>query len=451
MDSGSNNNETQFKNLIKQKLNIRRKSTQLSSSVELLSNLIENKTNMNELIKMSIDGKIHPEFRSIMWKLYFGIISIDNIHNWEEVLNSNRQKYYQKVDKYYTSEYINMIHQEREKIKINKHDTHLLKQIEENNHAFIFKISTSFIQQEYQEKFNETLNIIKLDIDRTFQEIDLFRNNNIKDSLSKILFVWSIENADVGYCQGMNEILGTIYYALYPTNFHKIENNLENENLDTKKTLDTPKDKNFYFYLLNSEEHFEADIYNLFCEVMDRGFKELYNYNDVKFRQNYKNGVVDGFELIDKTILSLEDINKIQTSELKKKINKIFYFYLKIVDKELFLHIHDKVEPYLFLFRWILCILNREISLKNIIYVWEIIFAMEYLDKNLNFLDFICVSMIVNLRQELLNEDDGCYILSMLMHFPNEHNIKEIIKEALSIREKVYDYLNIQKEFVIID
>ena len=41
-------------------------------------------------------------------------------------------------------------------------------------------------------------------------------------------------------------------------------------------------------------------------------------------------------------------------SSLKKRINKIFYYYLKIVDKDLFIYLVDKVEPYLFLFRWIL-------------------------------------------------------------------------------------------------
>ena len=166
---------------------------------------------------------------------------------------------------------------------------------------------------------------------------------------------------------------------------------------------------------------------------------------------------MDGFEYIDKVNLSLYDIYSTKHSSLKKRINKIFYIYLKIADIELFLHLHDKVEPYLFLFRWILCILNREISLKNIIQVWNCIFAIECLDFNsrknnkeiayFNFLDFICVAMICNLKEELLQEDDSCYLLSMLMHFPNENNIKPILNSALKIRDLINDYLQTSKEY----
>jgi len=61
------------------------------------------------------------------------------------------------------------------------------------------------------EEIKEILSLIKLDVDRTFQDLDLFSNIKIKELLTKILLVYSIDNPIPSYCQGMNEILGTLF------------------------------------------------------------------------------------------------------------------------------------------------------------------------------------------------------------------------------------------------
>ena len=65
----------------------------------------------------------------------------------------------------------------------------------------------------------------------------------------------------------------------------------------------------------------------------------------------------------------LEDLKKSEESDLMKRIKKIFYIYLKN-DQEYFELLNKSIEPNLFLLRWILCVLNREISLKNIFWIW---------------------------------------------------------------------------------
>jgi len=61
--------------------------------------------------------------------------------------------------------------------------------------------------------------LINLDLDRTFQELNLFHDANIKKSLANILFMWHKENLDVGYQQGMNDLLAVTFLALYPCYF----------------------------------------------------------------------------------------------------------------------------------------------------------------------------------------------------------------------------------------
>ena len=271
--------------------NPRRKSNQIISSIDLLSELIEAKVTLNDIISDVLLGKSQDNFRSIMWKLSLQIIPLNDHTKWEEILKSKREEYYKKCKKYLSDDFIEYLYAEKENHKSD----------------FFNKLTSNF---NFSKSFLETINIIKLDVERTFQEIDLFRDKNVKESLARILYIWTIENQDVGYCQGMNEILGTLYYAMYPSNVLEIQN----VNTDSNS---------FYFYLLNSEEFFEADLYHIYSELMRRDFKDLYNYQEIKNKENFKNGLVDGFELIDKTTLTLDEILNSQHSSLKKRINKI--------------------------------------------------------------------------------------------------------------------------------
>ena len=66
---------------------------------------------------------------------------------------------------------------------------------------------------------NDTKKLINLDLDRTFQELAIFHQAKIKSSLADILFMWNKENLDVGYQQGMNDILAVTFLGLYPCYF----------------------------------------------------------------------------------------------------------------------------------------------------------------------------------------------------------------------------------------
>jgi hypothetical protein len=181
---------------------------------------------------------------------------------------------------------------------------------------------------------------------------------------------------------------------------------------------------------------------------MKRGMKDLYRYNDSKYKNN---DIVDQFQFLDFNNVTLDMLNSGNQSDLKKRINKIFYYYLKYADRELFNHLCDKVEPYLFMFRWLLCMLNRELSIKNIINVWDCIFAFEYLDSkagnitHINFLDFMCIAMILNIKIDLIQEEDSCYMLSSLMHYPTEIDIKDLIQNAILYREIIINKIKIIK------
>jgi len=379
---------------------------------------LEGNITFSDIQKKCKSGKLNPETRCFIYKIFLNILPYNNPNSWKIVLCQKRDLYYQKL---------NTLLSKNENILkfINCHSIKGTKVYEE-----LFAL----IPVEYK----EILSLIKLDVDRTFQDLDLFHNNKIKELLTKILFVYSIDNPHPSYCQGMNEILGTLFLSFYPSlkfnKFSKEEIDKENNDIITNKEI--------LYYFIVDEQFFEADLFTIYIELMSRNLTVLYSYNDDK----YKN--VKSFGAEDTKNLTLEDLKKSEESDLMKRIKKIFYIYLKN-DQEYFELLNKSIEPNLFLLRWILCVLNREISLKNIFWIWDCILFYEFMeftyernnnddnikkDENdkiprLNFLDYICLAMIFDLKKELINSEPSV-ILCKFLKYPNEKNMKKIMKEA---------------------
>ena len=372
-------------------------------------------------------GKINAEFRPILYKILLNILPYDKPGSWKKIVHEQRQMYYTKLN--------NVLSQNENILKfINCHSIKGTKQYED-----IFKLLPG--------DQKELLSLIKLDIDRTFQDLDLFHNHKVKEMLVKILYVNSLDNPDPSYCQGMNEILGTLFFAFLPSvRFNKFTK----EQIDAENNNEITNLEILYSYIVD-EEHFEADLFIVYSELMSRDLTLLYTYNDDKYKN--KNNAVK----YDLANLAIEDLYKSEESDLLKRIKKIFYIYLK-TDKKYFDFLYGNVEPNLFLLRWLLCMLDREISLKNVMWVWDCIFFYEFVEftiekKNvnlvfmnkeenqdtngihlsrLNFLDYVCLAMIMDLKRDIISSESSI-ILSKFLKFPNEKNIKNIMKEAFKL------------------
>ena len=373
--------------------------------------------------------KITSETRAFIYKILLNILPHNNQNSWKNIVKDQRNLYYTKLN--------NLLSENENILKfINCHAIKGTKDYEE-----------LFALLPIENK--ELLSLIKLDVDRTFQDLDLFHNNKIKELLTKILFVYSIDNPHPSYCQGMNEILGTLFLSFYPS---LIFNKFSNEEID-KENNESISNKEILYYYLFGDEFFEADLFTIYSELMSRDLTILYSYNEDKYR-NVNNNPNE-----DLNNLTIEDLKRSKESHLMKRIKKIFYIYLK-TDKEYFELLNKNIEPNLFLLRWILCMLNREISLKNILWIWDCVFFYEFMEfsfkdnkdnvindeenkkSRLNFLDFICLSMIFDLKKDVMNSEPSV-ILSKFLKYPNEKNIKKIIKEAFNYSKTFNEENNI--------
>ena len=210
-----------------------------------------------------------------------------------------------------------------------------------------------------------------------------------------------------------------------------------------------------YYYLVDNN-YIESDLFIIYSELMSRNMTVLYMYNDDRFRKKENEIKYDIKNLKE------EDLEKSEESDLYKRIKKIFYIYLPKIDKQYFDYLVDYLEPNLFLLRWLLCILDREISLKHVLWIWDCILFYEFVEftfiknqvstneKRLNFLDMVCLGMILDLKH-LVTTNDQSIILCRFMKFPDEKNIRDIIKKSVNLSNqfngdnKIWNYNDIRK------
>ena len=405
-----------YKIQTKEKKSLTRFNVIYEDPYKIFLKYLKGELNLHEVGQKCKNCQIYPEFRSILYRIFLGILPYNNPGIWKENMEKKRKEYYDKLN--------NLLSKSEDIIPFI--NCHALKGTKEYESLF----------KSIPEEDRDLLSLIKLDVDRTFQDLDLFHDDKVKEILCKILYVFSKDNPDPSYCQGMNEILGTLFYSFLSSfRFNKFTKEEQNENNNGKIT----NEEMLYSYLVDNN-YIEADLFIIYSELMSRDMTLLYTYNDDKFRKKENNIKYDLKNLKE------EDLELSSESDLIKRIKKIFYISLPKLDKEYFDYLFGSIEPNLFLLRWILCILDREISLKHVLWIWDCVFYYEFIEytfiktdlekskhyNRLNFLDMVCLAMIMDLKP-LVQSGDQSLMLCRFMKFPDEKNIRQIIKEAVNL------------------
>jgi len=112
------------------------------------------------------------------------------------------------------------------------------------------------------------------------------------------------------------------------------------------------------------------------------------------------------------------------------KCQNIFHNILKAKDPGLYSYLCSlKIEPQLFLLRWIRVLFGREFKLNETLELWDSIFAY---DKNLTLVDYVAVAMIISIRDKVLSTDQNG-VLQLLFKFPVENTMCSFVDTALSM------------------
>lgn len=385
-------------------------------------NILMNDNREEVLKNFAINGEVTEKLiRPTVWKLFLDVLPRDKpIVEWIEVISKNRLEYKKKLKTF---------------CKVKKFSGDPLG----GGSAKPSKKDPGW--ETYYEEV-ELKNKINLDLSRTYQDIDLFLTNSTKNTLANVLFIWSKENSDVSYQQGMNEILGVFYLAFYPF-YLKSTQKPKPTKEDIISYLQSPQSMdsniNAIYAYFHDEEEIQADLFFVFESVMKRGIKDLFDQKTrlTKSSEGYKR-----YELFPEVWKDGSDedvptyVNRRSALLIKEK--------LKALDEELFTHFKQiKIDCNVALQRWFRCIFGREFDFKDVFVLWDAIFANENpKDKYpLIYEDYIAIAMIFRIRKDLiLGDETECF--TNLFKYPPVEKIVELIDLAEKVKTAINERMN---------
>jgi len=345
--------------------------------------LICNST-FDRLKTKAIEGKIHGTgIRGLCWKLFLGCIECrDNADlfskrdQWLKIIAVHRKEYTSLSRQYQVDPHSQGSEQDP---LIN----HPLSQNDES-------IWKKFWQnQELEKEINQ-------DIERTYPENEFFQRKDIREMMLRILFIYARQNPKLAYKQGMHELLAPFLYIL---ELEKIVVKEENANDELSRLMDA-----------NFVEH---DAFTMFNHLM-RTVKEWF-VSDVPIPPKKKEETKEEEEPL---------------SPVVKKCRHIQYDIVRKYDPQLFSYLTNlQVEPQLYMLRWIRVLLGREFHLADLLLLWDAIFAHS---SDLVLLDFVCVSMLLYIRDQLIHRDyTSC--MRRLFKYPPVEDIHLFIEKAFDL------------------
>lgn len=223
---------------------------------------------------------------------------------------------------------------------------------------------------------------ISIDVPRTNPHIELYGYEATQRSLERILYVWAIRHPASGYVQGINDLVTPfwqVFLGTYITDCN-IESGMDPGQLP-KAVLDAV----------------EADSFWCLTKLLD-GIQDHY---------------IVAQPGIQRQVSALRDLTARIDGDLAKHLE------------------NEQVEFIQFSFRWMNCLLMREISVKNTIRMWD-----TYLAEEQGFSEFhlyVCAAFLVKWSSKLLKMDFQ-EIMMFLQALPTrewtEKDIELLLSEA---------------------
>ena len=353
------------------------------------------------LLSFSLDGKTGIELmRSFSWKIYLNVLSSDEnatLKTWLEETFNMRNEFNKKV---------------KELMNIKKYRGDPLG---------------GFVGGQWGDFFDKAdiKHLIKIDVDRTFQDRDLFCENSIKDMEYNILYLFAKVNQPTSYKQGMNDILAMLIYSLYPY-YRKSKINEYNNELFDKWVENPTSNIDDIYNFFHDENYFQSDLFYLMVNLMNFGVNKFYeDVDETKNPGESKNYLVKRCE-------------NISEKKLKLQNSRLYYHFVNI-----------GIDPGVVLQRWIKCLFTREFHPQDCSIIWDAIFANEIMEpsEDLSYVDYFSIAMLDFISDELLRKDQSeCF--KRLFQYPPLESMTTLISLTSRIKPKIIELekLEIQRE-----
>ena len=227
----------------------------------------------------------------------------------------------------------------------------------------------------------QLLRQIIVDLHRTCPMMPLFHQPGVQKLMERILYIWSIRHPASGYVQGMNDLLTPLFLVcLSPYAQHDLMS-CDVAQISESVMLDT-----------------EADTYWCLTKLLD-GIQDHYTPSQPG---------------IQRMVLRLEDL-------------------MRRIDKDMDDHFQKEGVGYMqFSFRWMNCILLREMPMHAIIRLWDTYFSEEGSGFE-RFHTYVCCAILQTYRETLMNanfQDMLLFLQDMPTSEWGEQEVEVVLSQA---------------------
>ena len=380
--------------------------------------ILLNPYRVENLKKFSMEGELNKELlRPIAWKIFLGVLpNTGSLREWVEIISNQREEFKKKIKKF---------------CKIKKFIGDPLGGGSKKKKA---SADTSY-------EDNDLKNSINKDLDRTRQEIDLFLQSKIKNILANVLYIWSKENQDISYRQGMHELLAILFLVFYPYYFPctRKPKNTKNDIIEFLKDIELYKEDLYIFF--HDEDEIQSDLFFIFEALMKKGMANLFNPKILqKEDPEYKM-----YEIFPQMWKGESDQKN--PTFVYRRCDLLIKEKLKSLDNDLYSHFKRiELNCVVFLQRYLRCMFCIEFPLNDVYILWDYIICNNYINENTQkytfiIMEYICIAMIFKIRDTLKDSDQSeCF--STLFKYPETKDIMEIIKLSQKVEQAMNERLN---------
>lgn len=258
----------------------------------------------------------------------------------------------------------------------------------------------------------EILRQILVDIPRTATNIPLFSTPLMRHMLERVLYIFAIRHPACGYVQGMNDLLVPIvivtlqgYLLAYqqarnPSDMSEVRALMNALSCASNASAVSPRQAKKTATVV-AEDPLTCDVAQLPKALLEQIETDCY-WCFTKLLDSIQDHYIFGQPGLQRMIYKLED--------LVLRLDPPLHRHLKDTHNILFIQ---------FAFRWMNCLLIRELPLHCIIRLYDTYFSQEYI----NFIDlhvYVCCVILTMFREELLARDFQD-ILTLLQNLPTNH------------------------------
>ncbi|OJA13738.1 hypothetical protein AZE42_02959 [Rhizopogon vesiculosus] len=256
---------------------------------------------------------------------------------------------------------------------------------------------------------------IQQDVERTFPDIGYFRDEDVQQELTNILFLYAVMHPAIEYRQGMHELLAPVYYAVdYDSTTD------DATSLSSSSSLDEP-----VFREICSREWIAADSWTLFCAIMN----EVSKWYEWREPPSSETSSARGQVNLKPYVLPITVACNNMQNSLLKSVDPVLHGAMQSAG----------IEPQFYGLRWFRLLFTREFSINDAMILWDGLFASPIPIAELA--QWVCVAMLIRIRTKLIPSDYSMQLTYLLRYPPcsqvedgTPHHAVLLLRQALSLQ-----------------